>query len=405
MIAATLRGLQLDIAGWTYAPAPPPTPVPSTDPSAGAARRALGVAPRPRAAPRLPSGPVGGGPTVTDHGPEHPVHDADRDRPARPASPSRSTTRTPARRMTCRSRTRTARRCSRPTSSRASPTKTYPVGPLAPGTYTVRLHRALEHDRDAHGPVRASGDPDRPAALLLGRLRAVGRGARPSRRRRRRHARGSSTGPSSIPGAGASLRTAGCSCGRPTGGPGRSAPRARLDGEIVHELDPADGGPAGGRRHARGRPRLGSTAPAHADAHGAPRAVRRRLARLRRAGHRREHGAGQRAHGLRVRTDVRGPRRRDRGDGQRRAGPRAGCPGRRPAPGRGLRHPRPHPHEGQPPARGHRGDPDDRDRRARPPGRRRDPRLEHARGRSHPRDRLRVEGPDQQAHPHRPRGP
>ena len=48
-------------------------------------------------------------------------------------------------------------------------------------------------------------------------------------------------------------------------------------------------------------------------------------------------------------------------------------------------------------------DPDDRDRRARPPGRRRDARREHPRGRRDPGHRLRVQGPDQQAHPHRAR--
>ena len=53
----------------------------------------------------------------------------------------------------------------------------------------------------------------------------------------------------------------------------------------------------------------------------------------------------------------------------------------RPAARRGVRDPGPDPDEDQPAARGDRRDPDDRDRRARPPGRRRDPRLEHERGR------------------------
>ena len=52
---------------------------------------------------------------------------------------------------------------------------------------------------------------------------------------------------------------------------------------------------------------------------------------------------------------------------------------------------------------GHRGDPHDRDRRPGPPGRRRHARRQHARGRRHPGHRLRVQGPDQQAHPDRPR--
>ena len=77
----------------------------------------------------------------------------------------------------------------------------------------------------------------------------------------------------------------------------------------------------------------------------------------------------------------------------------------RPAARRGVRDPGPHPDEGQPPARGHRGDPDDRDRRARPPGRRRHPRRQHPRGRRDPGDRLRVQGPDQQAHPDRAHRP
>ena len=100
-------------------------------------------------------------------------------------------------------------------------------------------------------------------------------------------------------------------------------------------------------------------------------------------------------------TMSRRPRRRDRGDRQRGAGGRTRGPRQRPAARRGVRHPRPHPDQGQPAARGHRGDPDDRDRRARPAGRRWHARREHARGRRHQGDRLRVEGPDQQAHPHR----
>ena len=63
--------------------------------------------------------------------------------------------------------------------------------------------------------------------------------------------------------------------------------------------------------------------------------------------------------------------------------------------------PRPDPHEDQPAARGYRGDPDDRDRRPRPAGRRRHPCRQHERGRRDPGDRLRVQGPDQQAHPDR----
>ena len=51
--------------------------------------------------------------------------------------------------------------------------------------------------------------------------------------------------------------------------------------------------------------------------------------------------------------------------------------------------------------RGHRGDPDRRDCRARSAGRWRHPCRQHARGGWHPGHRLRIEGPHQQAHPHR----
>ena len=61
---------------------------------------------------------------------------------------------------------------------------------------------------------------------------------------------------------------------------------------------------AGRRRRPRRRARLGAPLPAHAHAHGPARPVRRRLARLRRAGHRRQHGARLGSDGLRVRADV-----------------------------------------------------------------------------------------------------
>ena len=66
---------------------------------------------------------------------------------------------------------------------------------------------------------------------------------------------------------------------------------------------------------------------------------------------------------------------------------------------RGVRDPGPDPDQGQPAARGDRADPHDRDRGPRPPGRRRHPRRQHPRGRRDPGHRLRVQGPDQQAHP------
>ena len=125
-------------------------------------------------------------------------------------------------------------------------------------------------------------------------------------------------------------------------------------GEIVHELEPGDGDPPAVGDVAPGRPRLGPPADADADAHRPPRPVRRRVARLRRPGHGRQHGAGHRPDGLRVRADVGRPGRRHRGDRQRRAGGGARRPGQRPAAGRGVRDPGPHPDEDQPAARGDR---------------------------------------------------
>ena len=62
-------------------------------------------------------------------------------------------------------------------------------------------------------------------------------------------------------------------------------------GEIVHELEPGGGDPPAVGDLRPGRPRLGPPAGPDADAHRAARAVRRGLARLRRARHRRQHGA------------------------------------------------------------------------------------------------------------------
>jgi misacylated tRNA(Ala) deacylase len=52
----------------------------------------------------------------------------------------------------------------------------------------------------------------------------------------------------------------------------------------------------------------------------------------------------------------------------------------------------------------HPGDSNDRNRRARPAGRWRNARRQHAGSRANPRPGLRIEGPDQQAHPNRGRG-
>ena len=67
----------------------------------------------------------------------------------------------------------------------------------------------------------------------------------------------------------------------------------------------------------------------------------------------------------------------------------------------GVRHPRPHSHQDQPAARRHHRGAHDRDRRARPPGGRRHPRGEHRGDRARAGDRLREQGPHQQAHPDR----
>ena len=180
----------------------------------------------------------------------------------------------------------------------------------------------------------------------------------------------------------------------------------KVGGEIVHELEPDGGDPPAVGDARPGRPRLGATARPDADPHGAPCAVRRRVARLRRARDRRQHGAGRRPHGLRVRTYVRAT---------------SSTPSRRRvnaelAAARDVRVavlPRDEAFAIPDLIRtkvnllpeGIERDPHDRDRRARPPGRRRDPRRQHARGRRHPGHRLRVQGPHQQADPDQPRGP
>ena len=211
----------------------------------------------------------------------------------------------------------------------------------------------------------------------------------------------SSIGPSSTRAAAASRPIGGCSCERPTAGRGWSGRRARTARTSSTSSSPAT--PSRRPSAIACEVELDWAAPASPDAdpYGPPRPVRRGLAGLRRAGHRRQHGARQRPDGLRVRADERRPRRLDRGDGERGAGPRSRDPGQRPAPRRGLRDPRPDPDEDQPAAARDRRDPHDRDRRPRPAGRRRHARGEHDRGRLDPGHRLRIEGPDQQANPDR----
>ena len=199
------------------------------------------------------------------------------------------------------------------------------------------------------------------------------------------------------------VRSRRCSSARRTAGRGPSARARKVDGEIVHELEPGDGDP----------PAVGDVVRVDLD-------WARRLALMRT--HTALHalcGVVWRDYGALVTGGNMEPGsgrmdfefERMSGDlvdaieatvnAELAAAPRR--PGRRPAARRGVRHPGPHPDQGQPAARGDRRDPDDRDRRARPPGRRRDPRRQHARGRRDPGDRLRDQGPDQQADPDRPR--
>ena len=159
------------------------------------------------------------------------------------------------------------------------------------GRLQVRVHPPS--DDDDRGPHGLVGHDDR-GDLLPRRLRPIGRSARRLGRRAAMRRSSSSTGPSSTRAAAGSRRIEGCSFGRPTAGPGRSGRRRRTAARSSTSWS-ADGEAPAGRRPADRRPRLGAPARADAHAHGAARAVRRRVARLRRARDRRQHGAGQRA--------------------------------------------------------------------------------------------------------------
>ena len=105
----------------------------------------------------------------------------------------------------------------------------------------------------------------------------------------------------------------------------RRCPWSRHGGRAIWHSWPAPdtGGAAAG--HSRTRPaRLGAALRAHAHPHRHAHPVRRGLARLRRPGHRRQHGAARGAHGLRVRHPQRGSWWRDRGP---TATPRSPPPG------------------------------------------------------------------------------
>ena len=127
----------------------------------------------------------------------------------------------------------------------------------------------------------------------------------------------SSIGRSSTRAAAASRPTAARS-GRPTGGRWRGRGAEGRRGDLAR-AGAGRRAAAGRPRPLHGRPRLGPPPPAHAHPHRPARPVRRRLARLRGARDRRQHGARRRADGLRVRADVGRARRRDRDGGERGA--------------------------------------------------------------------------------------
>ena len=146
--------------------------------------------------------------------------------------------------------------------------------------------------------------------------RASCRGTRPRGRRRPTARRSScSTRPCSTRAAAASPRTAGSSCAPRTGARWTVRAARRVGGEIVHELEAARGRRAAGRR-ATGVPvdlewaRRYALMRTHTALHALCGVVWRDYGALVTGGNM-EPGSGR--HGLRVRDDVRGPRRRDRG--------------------------------------------------------------------------------------------
>ena len=150
-------------AGWTYAPAPSATPVPSPSvrrPVGRCVRRAVGRRVRRPVRRRLGGGsaaPSGGAARRHDRGhrrPGHRVHDGRGQRPGRGApSPSSSTTRTRAPRTTSRSRTRPGAEVFKTDIFPGVEKRSLPRPALAAGQLPVRVHRPLEHDRHADGPV------------------------------------------------------------------------------------------------------------------------------------------------------------------------------------------------------------------------------------------------------------
>ena len=127
----------------------------------------------------------------------------------------------------------------------------------------------------------------------------------------------------------------------------------KVGGEIVHELEPADGEPPAERRRASRSTSTGRAGYAlmrtHTALHALCGVVWRDYGALVTGGNM-EPGCGRMD--FEFERMSRRPRRRDRGDGQRRAGGRARRAGQRPAARRGVRDPRPDPDQDQPAARG-----------------------------------------------------
>ena len=250
--------------GWTYAPAPSMTPIPSASPAARRRPPRLGAGRRPSGA--VPSQSAGasaetGGGTVLDISAQNVTYDT-------AALSARHAVQDPLhqqRRRRCRT-TSPSTRVRRPERKvfkgeifTGPGERTYDVPALTPGL-RFRLHGAPQHDRDPHRRVTAGpADPDRRAALLHGRLSPVRRRTRSRPSRRATPPPWSSTGPSSTRVAAASRPIAGSSCGRRR--PTWTVRAARkVDGEIVHELEPGDGDPpaSGTRSRSTSTGRAGS---------------------------------------------------------------------------------------------------------------------------------------------------
>ena len=291
-------------AGWTYTPAPPATPVPSTEPSAAPS---AGGSAAPSGSAAGSAAPSAGSASVDDRGAGHRLHHAGRDGPRRDRpSSSSSTTRTRPSRTTSQIKDGTGAQVFKGDIFPGVEKRSYDVPRPDRRHVPLRLHRPPEHDRHADGAVGRGGRWARPESSSATRTRtlrtvearvvAVESGDAPPGRPRsdgllpgwRWPAIGSRVAASR-----GRWPVVDRAC-RPQGRR-RDRPRARAGRR----------GPAGRRRRPPGRPGLGAPAGPDADPHRAPRPVRRRLARPRRPGHRRQHGARLGTDGLRVRADER----------------------------------------------------------------------------------------------------